>query len=68
MGIHLRVVKGTGLMGDGWFCLDCGLDKYPEAWPGLWPLPFRIADDFHLAKEATDKDWEKINEKRKEKR
>jgi hypothetical protein len=43
-GIHMRVLEGSGLMQDGLVCVDCGRDKYPEAfghavrirqWPGM---------------------------------
>jgi hypothetical protein len=30
-GIHQRVLEGSGMMQDGLTCVDCGRDKYPEA-------------------------------------
>ena len=44
VGIHRRVLEGSGAMSDGYICVDCGRDKYPEVfgaavsirnWPGM---------------------------------
>lgn len=44
VGIHGRVLEGSGLMGDALMCVDCGHEKYPEVfgiaiskrqWPGM---------------------------------
>lgn len=48
---HENVVSGTGGMGDGLFCLDCGIDKYPESFPNHGTI----------LREATPEDWTVIN-------
>lgn len=53
-GYHLNCVSGTGFMGDGVFCLNCGLDKYPESFPGL----------YNLRRAANSGDWGRINQLR----
>lgn len=52
---HDNVVSGTGCMGDGMICLDCGLDKYPEAFP----------TEHGKIRNATPEDWKLINKIRK---
>lgn len=31
IGVHHHVLVGGGMMGDGYTCVECGRDKYPEA-------------------------------------